>query len=109
LKLIEVLFVADCPNLERAVTSARDVLARYSGSDELRLVEICTPDEAQKHRFLGSPTVRVNRLDVERASRARTDFGIQCRVYAVDDRLIGSPPIEWIDAALREGTPGVPR
>jgi hypothetical protein len=31
--------------------------------------------------FLGSPTVRINGLDIEPSARQRTAFGMMCRTY----------------------------
>lgn len=39
------------------------------------------PENAERLRFLGSPTVRVNSVDVEPAARRRSDFGFACRTY----------------------------
>jgi hypothetical protein len=47
--------------------------------------------------FLGSPTIRVNGLDVDPPSRASTDIGFACRRYAG-----GIPSEDMIRAALYE-------
>lgn len=98
---VEVLVFDGCPNLEPAVECAREAIAHAKVLADLRLVRIETDDEAKRLRFLGSPTVRVDGVDVEPAVANRDDFGLQCRVYSVAGRYQGTPPVEWIAAALR--------
>ncbi|RMF77913.1 MAG: hypothetical protein D6744_10750, partial [Planctomycetota bacterium] len=50
-------------------------------------VEIATPDDVQRLRFLGSPTVQVDGVDIEPAARSRTDYVMSCRLYDTPDGL----------------------
>lgn len=60
-------------------------------------------DAAQRERFLGSPTVRVDSRDVEPGAEERDDFGLKCRLYRVPSGLRGAPLDEWVlDALARE-------
>ena len=61
-----------------------------------------THEEAVTRRFLGSPTIRVNGLDVEIQSRGREDFGLKCRLYGNGERLVGIPDAKLIREAIRE-------
>jgi hypothetical protein len=60
------------------------------------------PDEAaaQRERFLGSPTVRVDGRDVEPGAEQRDDFGLKCRLYRLPTGLRGAPLDEWVLDAL---------
>lgn len=100
MKIVEVLFFDGCPNIEVAAKHARDAIARAGVDAEVRLVRV--EGDASRLRFLGSPTVRVDGRDVDDTASARTDFGFQCRVYSIDGRLVGAPPVAWIEAALRD-------
>ena len=66
---------------------------------ERRRVE--SPEAAERERFLGSPTVRINGRDIDPGAAQRTDYGLKCRLYATDDGLHGTPPDAWILEALR--------
>jgi len=99
MKRIDVLFFAGCPGMDHAIARARAAAEQVGGAD-IRLVRVEDDEAARRLTFLGSPTVRVNDLDVETASVGRIDFGIQCRVYRVGDAFEGVPPLEWIVAAL---------
>ncbi|MBS1879563.1 MAG: hypothetical protein JST31_08625, partial [Actinobacteria bacterium] len=65
---------------------------------ELRRVE--SIEEAEHERFLGSPTVRVDGVDVEPGADERTDFGLKCRIYRTGEGASGAPPRAWIEAAI---------
>ena len=55
-------------------------------------------EEAVRLRFLGSPTVLIDGLDIDPTARDRTDYAMVCRLY---DRS-GVPPAEMIADAIRE-------
>jgi hypothetical protein len=101
-KQVEVLVFDCCPNREPTVERAREAIAHANVPADLRVVRVETDDEAKRLHFLGSPTVRVDGVDVEPATSSRDDFGLQCRVYAVAGRYQGTPPLDWIAAALRD-------
>ena len=63
-------------------------------------VEVQDDDHAQQLRFLGSPSLRVNGLDVEPDADQRTGYGLQCRVYTAADGTTGTPPDSWVLAAV---------
>ena len=102
MKTVEVLFFAGCPHAPLAIERARDAVARSGMSAEVRLVPVETTEDAEHHRFLGSPTVRVDGLDVEPSARSRKRFGMQCRLYSDAGTFAGAPPIAWIELALLE-------
>lgn len=103
-RLVEILVFEGCPNGEVTVARARDAIERTKVPADVRIVRVESEVEAQRLRFLGSPTVRVDGIDVEEVARERDDFGLQCRVYFVAGRHDGAPPSDWIAAALRGGT-----
>jgi len=102
---IEVLVFEGCPNVDATVARASAASAATGVPAEVTVVLVENDEDAIRQRFLGSPTVRVDGSDVDPAAAARDDFGMQCRVYAVDGRFQGIPPHEWIAAALRGDAP----
>jgi hypothetical protein len=99
---IEILYFEGCPNHESTVDRVREVLRELELELEVEVREVAieTADEAERHRFIGSPSVRVNGLDVEREARGRRDFGLGCRLYHGG----GIPPKELLTEALRSVT-----
>jgi hypothetical protein len=97
MSLVEILYFDGCPHYE----GARELVERVSGelglSPEIRLVRVTDVEEAERLRFLGSPTVRVDGHDVEPGADEREDFVFGCRVYA---GIAGIPDERFVRAAL---------
>lgn len=98
---VEVLYFTGCPNHEALLPHLRELLAAAGVDADIELVRIEDDDTAEQQRFLGSPTVRVDGQDIEPGAAERTDFGLKCRLFATPDGLRGTPPDDWIVAALR--------
>lgn len=98
---IEILGLEGCPNVAPAVELARAALQSLGIRAEISEVNM-KAGEAIQAAFLGSPTVRVNGFDVEIAARTAKEFGFGCRTYMVNGVRQGTPPQEWIEAAIRE-------
>jgi len=103
---VEVLYIADCPNHKPAVEQARKALREAGIPVVVSEVEIRTKAEAEAWNFPGSPTVRVNGVDVEPEARAVTHFGFGCRSYVENGRRSGLPSRELIGRALQEHSTG---
>jgi len=78
---IEVLYVDGCPNLMPTVERLKRVLAESGVTDPITLTGVQDHETAQALRFLGSPTVRINDVDVEPSAQSRSDYGLMCRTY----------------------------
>ena len=94
---IEVLYFAGCPNYLPAVDRLRAVLAGEGLPVELIEIEVKDASAAKALKFLGSPTIRVNGLDIETGLRCVSEAGLACRYYPG-----GLPSEEMIRAAVRE-------
>lgn len=97
---VEMLHTQGCPNAAAYLPRLRQLVADAGVSDPVRVRVIVDPDQAQRERFLGSPTVRVNGRDVDPGAQQRRDYGLSCRLYVRPDGLHGTPPDEWITAVL---------
>jgi hypothetical protein len=65
-----------CANTLPAIQRIRDI-ARDAGIEiELRQVQVADDAQAEEFRFLGSPTVQVNGLDIDPTVRTSTTFGL---------------------------------
>jgi hypothetical protein len=101
---IELLYFDGCPSHEALLPHLRELLANAGVHAPVRERRVASDGAAQRERFLGSPTLRVNGVDVEPGAGERTDYGIKYRLYATDDGLRGTPRDEWVLEAVR--TPG---
>ena len=99
---VEVLYFEGCPNHGPAVERVREVLRAERIVDDVKEVEVPDPETAERLRFLGSPTIRVNGVDVEPSALASESFGLVCRTYRDGCRQSGIPSAELIREALRK-------
>jgi len=102
---IEILYFDGCPNRDATLERVKEVLHQEDLSAEIVEVNVRDAARAQAHQFLGSPTVRIDGLDVEPAARKSKDFGLMCRTYPEGGGRVGVPPLALIRAALKERHP----
>jgi arsenate reductase len=91
---IEVLVTPTCPHAEPTIELVRDVASRLSPASELKVTTVRDADEAAALRFPGSPTVRVDGVDLEGDAVGAPSWA--CRLYGDS----GAPPRWLIEAAL---------
>ena len=100
---IDFYYWADCPSHEEALARLRDALAEQGLEGSVRLVEVASEEQATALGFLGSPTIRIDGVDIDPAAPGRADYGLTCRAYTrPDGRISPLPPREMIVAALRQ-------
>jgi hypothetical protein len=64
-------------------------------------VEVIDALTARQLGFLGSPSIRVDGLDVDPTARSAQQYGFTCRTYTNRSQRTGIPPLEWVRAAVR--------
>ncbi len=88
---VEFLYWDGCPSHPRALSDLREALLE-AGLDPHSVIvrQVCTDDEAAAERFVGSPTIRIDGLDVQPPGEEPT--GLTCRVYRRRDGRISPTP-----------------
>ena len=99
---VEILYFEGCPNHEPARALVERLARQLHVEPQIELVEVTDPDAAVALRFLGSPTVRVNGVDVEPGAAERRDFAFSCRIYRSDGGASEQPEESWVRDALIE-------
>lgn len=99
--LIEVLTLEGCPNEGPALDLVVRVVSDLGIDARVRRIHVADLTAAEVHRFLGSPTIRVNGNDVEPGAGERIDHTLACRVYRTEGGLHGSPDERWLREALQ--------
>ena len=99
---IEVLYFRGCPNHVSSVEQVKLALQSANLDEPIEEIEVLDPAMAQQLAFLGSPSIRVDGLDIEPDARSANVFGYGCRTYAASGRRTGTPPIDLISQALLE-------
>lgn len=97
---VEVLYFEGCPNHAPALDMVRRVLDREKIQAEVRSIEVTDEKAAETVRFLGSPSVRVDGVDIEPGREDDPPF-FGCRTYNVQGKTTGVPPEEWLSEAVR--------
>ena len=97
------------------------VIAEFAPGTVVTDIDATDPAVAERERFPGSPTIRVDGHDVDPTYSDPRDYTPRCRLYRTADGLRGLPEREWIANAIRgsdpdgsrshlrrTGTPGAP-
>jgi hypothetical protein len=96
---VELLAIEDCPHLEQAHRDLESVLHKGIIETPIQLIFVSGREDAEFLGFQGSPTIRINGDDV--VPQPDLPVAVGCRVYRdVQGRMLGSPPIESIRAAV---------
>jgi hypothetical protein len=98
---VELLYVADCPNIEGTRRLLKRTLRELGIAQEISEVQLSDPAQAEALKFPGSPTIRINGADLEPNLRGQRSYGLCCRTYLIDGRLVGMPSQEMIREAMR--------
>lgn len=72
---VTVVYTEGCANTPPTIQRIREVATELGVPVELTQVLIRTEEEAEAHRFQGSPTVLVNGLDLDPVMRGQRTFG----------------------------------
>jgi hypothetical protein len=96
---VELLWWEGCPSYERALEELRAAL-REEGldADSVELRHVDSDEQAERERFPGSPTIRIDGQDVVPTGEG-DPIGLSCRVYQLRD---GRPSPIPDPADLRE-------
>ena len=73
---IELLYFDRCSGYRRAEKTLREVLVEQGLETTLKLVAVNNDEEAQRLRFPGSPTIRVEGQDEGRGTQLRLYYSI---------------------------------
>ena len=98
---IQFLFWEDCPSHPQAWKLLQEVVDEVGVGSEIEKIEVLTDEDAERYRFPGSPTIRVDGVDVDPAGAAQMGTALTCRVYVLEDRRYSPVPSkEMIRRAL---------
>jgi hypothetical protein len=96
---IELLWWDGCPSTERTLADLRSAL-REAGLDPaaIELREVASDEQAERERFPGSPTIRINGHD---PFPGEVSIGLSCRIYrSAEGRPSPTPDPDQLRAAI---------
>jgi len=99
-------------NIERAVALVQEYAKRTKIEVEIQRVTVASEADVQRHKFLGSPTMRINGLDISPDTRSSTQYGFGWRLIdwtqgaSTTETMLHSAFIEagWILNDTKGGT-----
>ena len=105
---IELLYFDGCPSWQAGLENLKAAL-RLGGLDvSIELVRVTNDADAAERKFLGSPSFRLNGVDLW--DEERDSYSLSCRVYATPEGMKGSPSISMLQEAIRRAVyPNSPR
>jgi hypothetical protein len=99
--IVELLYFSGCPNHQRALAVLQEVIRTAKLHASIELVAVETQEDAERQQFYGSPTIRVNGIDILPPDPSAQP-ALACRVYRTAlGALTPIPPAEVIAAALQ--------
>jgi hypothetical protein len=106
---VELLFWDGCPSHPQALEDLREAMAGAGLDPDTVLVrEVDTDELADRERFVGSPTIRIDGEDIQSPGDEPT--GLTCRIYRMRDGRISPVPDpadlrDALQAAMARSTP----
>lgn len=97
--MIELLVNEGCGEMEKIKQTIGQALSELGLKESIGVKMIRTYGEARKERFIGSPTVRVDGIDVDHENTLNFSENA-CRTYFLNGEFHSYPPKDMIKEAI---------
>jgi hypothetical protein len=95
---ITLQYFDSCPNWKIADQRVRTVIADHGLDADVEYQLVESPEDAEKYRFHGSPTLLIDGVDP--FATEDTKVGFACRVYHTEAGTAEAPSVQQIAQAL---------
>jgi hypothetical protein len=100
--VIELFFWEGCPSHPEALELLRTVMGELGRDDEIVVREVTSHEDAEALGFPGSPTIRIDGVDIDSVGASRARPALTCRIYRLPDgRISPVPSRDQLEEALR--------
>lgn len=100
---IKFLHTEDCHVWQKALPLLEEAVKEFRIKEKIKVITIKTQKEAQKHKFSGSPTIKLNGKDIDPMAKRVTKYSpASCRPYFYKGKFYEYPPKEMIAEALQK-------
>lgn len=119
---VQILYILDCPWCVKTKKIVKESLEELGVKAKVEEILIDTNNKAKKYKFVGSPTVRLNGVDIQKKVskekclpceelaehvKGKTKFvkqecGCGCRIYFYKGKQYPYPPKEMIKEAIKK-------
>ena len=94
----ELLYFEDCPSWKNALEILNNILSGFGLSPKITLIQVETQDQAEKYKFVGSPTIRANGVDLFPIEH--NQYALGCRLYQTPEGFKGWPTEEMLKGRI---------
>ena len=98
---IELYYFDGCPSYIEALENLKKALKLEGLLEDIEMIHVDSDNDAQTKRFIGSPTIRIDGVDIEGPDAEKKGYSFSCRIYANSGGLLGWPSVEKIRKALK--------
>ena len=98
---VELYYFADCPSWQRARENLEHALQLEQISAHVEAILVTDSADVQLKRFIGSPTIRIDGIDIEGPAAELRGYAYGCRVYSDGGRTAGWPSVTQVRRALQ--------
>ena len=95
---INLLYFDGCPSWQRSLENLKTALKTEKLDASVVLVEVKDNDDADRLKFLGSPSFQIEGQDLW--PEDRDFYSLSCRVYSTPDGMRGYPTVEMLRKKL---------
>jgi hypothetical protein len=97
---VELLYYPDCPSHERALELLQEALQAEGVDAPIEIIRIDTQAQAEAYRFIGSPTIRIEGVEMD--PHPELPYRLTCRTFVHEDgRLSPLPSLRMLRQAIR--------
>ena len=90
---VEFLYFKSCPSHKKALENLKAALRETQTTADLVLINVESPEKAEKVGFQGSPSIRINGKDLEGRNEGAN---FSCRLYRINGKSTTAPGKEFI-------------
>jgi hypothetical protein len=98
---VELLYFDGCPTYSQALDNLLRALALERQVADVEMIRVRDAADADAKRFIGSPTIRLDGVDIEGPATDLQRAFYGCRVYVEGQRNVGWPSVDRIREAIR--------
>lgn len=99
---VQLLHTKDCHAWQEAEKVLEDALKEAGFTIKYQVVLVNSDEQARQLKFLGSPQITVDRVDVDPLAKNATRYSIaSCRPYLYQGKSYDYPPKEMILKAIK--------
>jgi hypothetical protein len=95
---LELLYFDGCPSWRAGQENLNSALQANGLDVPVELVRVADDEDAAQRKFLGSPSFRIN--GIELWDEQRDMYSLSCRVYVTPEGIKGSPTVSMLSEAL---------